>query len=64
MLHGLSSLHVFVCVRDRSAQTTARAILSEWAQLFGVSRSSRPDGAFDSEVISAVSWHHTAIQGS
>jgi hypothetical protein len=34
------------------------------APLFGVSRSIRPDGAFDSEVISAVSWHHTAIQGS
>ncbi len=46
---------VFVCARDRNAQTTARANLNEWVPLFGVPRSIRSDGAFDSEVISAVS---------
>jgi len=55
MMCGATRFIIFVCVRTRDAQTTARAILNEWVPLFGVPRSIRSDGAFDSEVISAVS---------
>ena len=55
MMCGATRFIVFVCVRTRDAQTTARAILNEWVPLFGVPSSIRSDGAFDSEVISAVS---------
>ena len=55
MMCGATRFIICICVRSMDAQTTARAIMNEWVPLFGVPRSIRSDGAFNSEVISAVS---------